>query len=122
MPPRSLTVGIDVGGTFTDLLAIDTHSNEVRLAKVPTTPDNQAIGFMAALAAAGADPAAVQAIVPRGVADQRKGEPVSPQCFWYVAIADSPIVGNRSEIPHILWAEPTRPRRRSLQAGRHPCR
>ena len=63
MPPRSLTVGIDVGGTFTDLLAIDLRSNEVKLAKVPTTVDNQAIGFMAALAAAGADPAIVQAIV-----------------------------------------------------------
>ena len=60
---RSLTVGIDVGGTFTDLLAIDAVSGEVKLAKVPTTVDNQAIGFMAALAAAGADPATLQAIV-----------------------------------------------------------
>ena len=60
---RSLTVGIDVGGTFTDLLAIDAASGEVKLAKVPTTVDNQAIGFMAALAAAGADPAKLQAIV-----------------------------------------------------------
>jgi N-methylhydantoinase A len=60
---RSLTVGIDVGGTFTDLLAIDPDSNEVRLAKVPTTADNQAIGFMAALASAGADPATLQAVV-----------------------------------------------------------
>ena len=63
MALRTLTVGIDVGGTFTDLLAVDTRSNEVKLAKVPTTVDNQAIGFMAALVAAGADPATVQAIV-----------------------------------------------------------
>ena len=54
MPPRFLTVGIDVGGTFTDLLAVDPRSNTVKLAKVPTTVDNQAIGFMAALAAADA--------------------------------------------------------------------
>lgn len=59
----SFTVGIDVGGTFTDLLAIDPATNEVRLAKVPTTVDNQAIGFMAALAAAGLDPALLQAVV-----------------------------------------------------------
>ena len=59
----SLTVGIDVGGTFTDLLAIDTASGAVKLAKVPTTVDNQAIGFMAALAAAGLDPALLQAVV-----------------------------------------------------------
>src|SRR6185503_9629924 len=60
---NTLTVGIDVGGTFTDLLAIDTESGEVKLAKVPTTVDNQAIGFMAALAAAGAEPATLQAVV-----------------------------------------------------------
>ena len=62
-PGRSLTVGIDVGGTFTDLLAIDSVSGAVKLAKVPTTVDNQAIGFMAALAQAGADPATLQAVV-----------------------------------------------------------
>src|SRR5215213_3272682 len=63
MAPRFLTVGIDVGGTFTDLLAVDPRSNTVKLAKVPTTVDNQAVGFMAALAAADADPATVQALV-----------------------------------------------------------
>jgi N-methylhydantoinase A len=63
MAERTLTVGIDVGGTFTDLLAIDTATGVVRLAKVPTTTDNQAIGFMAALAAADVDPATLQAVV-----------------------------------------------------------
>ena len=62
-PKSTFTVGIDVGGTFTDLLAIDPASNEVRLAKVPTTVENQAIGFMAALAAASLDPALLQAVV-----------------------------------------------------------
>src|SRR6202012_5484133 len=42
---------------------IDTVSGEVKLAKVPTTVDNQAIGFMASLAAAGAEPATLQAVV-----------------------------------------------------------
>src|SRR5436309_9264908 len=60
---NSLTVGIDVGGTFTDLLAVDARAGTVKLAKVATTPDNQAIGFMAALAAAGADPATLRAVV-----------------------------------------------------------
>ena len=59
----AVVAGIDVGGTFTDLLAIDPTTNEVKLAKVPTTVENQAIGFMAALAAAGLDPALLQAVV-----------------------------------------------------------
>ena len=63
MSSSSFSVGIDVGGTFTDLLAIDPATNEVKLAKVPTTVENQAIGFMAALAAAGLDPALLQAVV-----------------------------------------------------------
>jgi N-methylhydantoinase A len=45
----SWIAGIDVGGTFTDLIALDTASGEVRLAKVPTTPENQAYGVLAAL-------------------------------------------------------------------------
>ncbi|WIM10702.1 hydantoinase/oxoprolinase family protein [Enhydrobacter sp.] len=60
---NSLTVGIDVGGTFTDLLAVDSDSGTVRLAKVLTTADNQAVGFMAALQEADADPARLQAVV-----------------------------------------------------------
>ncbi len=53
--------GIDVGGTFTDLILLD--GDAIRVAKVPTTPDNQAFGVLAVLAAAGADPAALDAII-----------------------------------------------------------
>ena len=35
--------GIDVGGTFTDLLFIDDSTKDVRLAKVPSTTDNQGV-------------------------------------------------------------------------------
>ena len=46
-------VGVDVGGTFTDLLLIDEAAGDIRVAKVPTTPDNQAFGVLAALAETG---------------------------------------------------------------------
>jgi len=45
----SWIAGIDVGGTFTDLIALDTRTGETRIAKVPTTPENQAFGVLAAL-------------------------------------------------------------------------
>ena len=51
----SKVIGCDVGGTFTDLILLDEAAGEVRIAKVPTTPDNQAIGVMQAVASAGAD-------------------------------------------------------------------
>ena len=45
-------IGVDVGGTFTDLIYMEPGGGAVRIAKVPTTPGNQAKGFMAALAEA----------------------------------------------------------------------
>ncbi len=42
----SYHVGVDIGGTFTDTIAIDEVTGEVRLSKVPSTPQNQADGFL----------------------------------------------------------------------------
>lgn len=49
----NVVAGIDVGGTFTDLVLIDGRTGRVRIAKTPTTTDNQAFGVVAALEAAG---------------------------------------------------------------------
>ena len=59
---RSLHVGVDIGGTFTDTIAID-ESGAVLMSKVPTTPGNQAQGFLHGLASAGVDPAEIAWIV-----------------------------------------------------------
>ena len=56
-------VGVDVGGTFTDLILMEPESGAVRLAKVPSTPENQAAGVLAALEGAEAALAEVAAIV-----------------------------------------------------------
>ncbi len=47
--------GIDIGGTYTDLLLYDESGDRARvhIAKIPTTPANQADGVLAALAAVG---------------------------------------------------------------------
>ena len=36
----STRIGVDTGGTFTDLVALDEESGELHLAKQPSTPDN----------------------------------------------------------------------------------
>ena len=42
-------LGIDVGGTFTDLIYVDKENNIIEFAKVPTSPENQAFGVMDAI-------------------------------------------------------------------------
>ena len=59
----SRIAGIDVGGTFTDLIVVDDASGDVRIAKVPTTVHNQAFGVLAAIDAAGIEPSSLDAIV-----------------------------------------------------------
>ncbi len=41
-------VGVDVGGTFTDIICV-TPDGEVVLEKAPTTPDDQSMGVMDAM-------------------------------------------------------------------------
>src|SRR5947207_2263522 len=42
----SLVVGVDVGGTFTDLFVLDEASGTARIVKVPSTRGEEARGFM----------------------------------------------------------------------------
>lgn len=59
----SQIIGIDVGGTFTDLVLLDTEAGTVRLAKAATTPGNQACGVLHALTEGDAELASVDLIV-----------------------------------------------------------
>ena len=42
-------LGIDVGGTFTDAVLVSETTGEIQIAKVPSTPSDPSIGFLAAL-------------------------------------------------------------------------
>jgi N-methylhydantoinase A len=42
-------IGIDIGGTFTDGALVDETTGEILIVKVPTTPIDPALGFMAAV-------------------------------------------------------------------------
>ena len=59
-------IGIDTGGTFTDIVAVDRASGAVSATKVPSTPDNPARALVQGVAAisdiVGAEPADVAAL------------------------------------------------------------
>ena len=42
----SLMIGVDVGGTFTDIFVLNEAAGTARVAKVPTTRPDQSAGFL----------------------------------------------------------------------------
>ena len=63
---RRIRIGIDTGGTFTDVVAFDEDSGELVTTKTPSTPSNPADGFLAGidkvLGLIGADGSAIDAV------------------------------------------------------------
>jgi len=63
---QGFRIGIDTGGTFTDVVAVERASGSVFATKVPSTPDNPARAFgdgvRAIGAAAGIDAAAIASL------------------------------------------------------------
>jgi len=63
----SYRLGVDVGGTFTDLLLIDEESGATHTAKVPSTPEDSSIGVLNGVARicseSSVDPAAVNRVM-----------------------------------------------------------
>ena len=60
---RSVVIGVDVGGTFTDILALDEVTGEVKVAKVPSTKGDQSAGFLEGILAATDDLGMVSTII-----------------------------------------------------------
>ncbi|MBM3600312.1 MAG: hydantoinase/oxoprolinase family protein [Alphaproteobacteria bacterium] len=58
-----MLVGVDVGGTFTDLISLDPATGGLRVAKVPTTSRDQSVGFMSGLEALELPIPAIDALV-----------------------------------------------------------
>lgn len=54
-PANGHRVGVDVGGSFTDVFAFDGKTGRFDIAKVASTPGAQADGFMSGIDASGAE-------------------------------------------------------------------
>ena len=62
-PGKSLVVGVDVGGTFTDLFVLDEANGTARIVKVPSTRGEEARGFMNGVARVADSAADISTIV-----------------------------------------------------------
>ena len=47
--PRTCTLAIDVGGTFTDITFADAATGAIWVAKTPSTPEDLSAGFITAV-------------------------------------------------------------------------
>jgi len=120
MSDAQRTIGVDVGGTFTDLFFFDEKTGACEVAKVPSTPANQAIGFMDGIAQRVNDLGTVKTIVHGTTVGtnallERKGAPtgiITTQGFRDI------LEMRRRDRPHTwgLWGmfEPVVPRDRRL--------
>ncbi|HUZ63338.1 MAG TPA: hydantoinase/oxoprolinase family protein [Acetobacteraceae bacterium] len=63
MSARRLIVGVDVGGTFTDLFFLDEATGRCWIGKVPSTRGDEAEGFLAGLAEGGVETRAIGTVV-----------------------------------------------------------
>ncbi len=63
----SYRLGVDVGGTFTDLLLINEETGETHTAKVPSTPEDSSIGVLNGIARicdeSGIDPTGINRVM-----------------------------------------------------------
>ena len=126
----TVALGIDIGGTFTDVVMIDRSDGSICTAKVLTTPDDPAAGVLDGiaelLAEAGYDPPEVSQVVhattlATNLILERKGGPVA-----YVTTAgfgDILIIGNErkgdAEKYDLFYTKqaPIVPRRRTVDVA-----
>ncbi len=113
-------VGIDIGGTFTDVVALEPASGDLRVAKVATRCDDHVSGLRAALAAVGLEWREVadlihgttmvtNAIIQNDLADVAL---IATQGF-----SDTLAIGRQNTVISIAWTCRRRCRRWSPRSG-----
>ena len=106
-----IKIGIDTGGTFTDLVVLDDESGEIRTIKVPSTPDEPALAPLQALKESGVAAGDVARIVLGTTIATNAGLQKLGSTVLYVGtngFEDVPIIGriDRKEAYNPAWPKP----------------
>jgi len=114
-----LVIGIDTGGTFTDVAILDRETGRLRTAKVPTTPDDPSRGFASGVqaglaAAAAASPDVTRVLHGTTIATNLILESKGPRVALLVTDGFRSILEiGRQDIPRgnslFSWVKPKRP-------------
>ncbi|MFK7754164.1 MAG: hydantoinase/oxoprolinase N-terminal domain-containing protein, partial [Sedimentitalea sp.] len=59
----SKLVGVDVGGTFTDVFVFDQATGAISVSKVPSTKGDQSVGFVAGIEQGAGDFASLATVI-----------------------------------------------------------
>jgi N-methylhydantoinase A len=119
-----LRVGIDIGGTFTDVVAFDASARRFETAKAPSTPDHLVSGVMTGLAAVSKSGASVEGLIHGTTVGvnallERDGESVL--LLATAGIGDTYTIarGDRTEIYNLKFRKPIPlvPRRDVVEIG-----
>jgi N-methylhydantoinase A len=98
----NVVIGIDVGGTFTDIVALNIASGRMISTKVPTTPEDQSIGFVNGIAKV----AQTMGMAPEAVM----------QILHGTTVATNAILEKTGEVSALITSEGFR---HVLEIGRH---
>ncbi|MCE7877614.1 MAG: hydantoinase/oxoprolinase family protein [Betaproteobacteria bacterium PRO3] len=106
-----IEIGIDVGGTFTDLVLLDRAAGRLEVAKTASTPRDQSIGILSGLARLAVDPARIRrfahgSTVATNTVLERKGAKVA--LLTTAGFRDLLEIGrtNRSKVYDMKLAKP----------------
>ncbi|MFP6688985.1 MAG: hydantoinase/oxoprolinase family protein, partial [Alphaproteobacteria bacterium] len=106
-----IKIGIDTGGTFTDLVVLDDETGEIRTVKVPSTPDEPALAPLEAVKESGAPLASVDRIVLGTTIATNAGLQKRGSTVLYIGtkgFEDVPIIAriDRKEAYNPAWPKP----------------
>ena len=106
-----IKIGIDTGGTFTDLVVLDDESGEIRTVKVPSTPEEPALAPLEALRQSGVAAGEIDRIVLGTTIATNAGLQKKGATVLYVGtkgVEDVPIIGriDRKEAYNPAWPKP----------------